>query len=78
MPRPRHQVNISLFPEQYEVIKAAAEAEELTMARFVRNAALDAAQLLEDGDGGTSFPSWLIALLAFLRSGHRDVNSSPK
>ena len=55
MPRPRHQVNISLSPEQYEVIKAAAEAEELTMARFVRNAALDAAQLLEDGDGALAF-----------------------
>ena len=77
MPRPRHQVNVSLSPEQHELIKSAAEAEELTMARFVRNAALDAAQPLEDPDDtGASFPGWLIALLALLRTGRRDRNST--
>ena len=68
MPRTRHQVNITLSPEQFELIKGAAEAEELTMARFVRNAALDAAQPLENPDMRANFPGWVIALLAFLRT----------
>ena len=68
-------MNISLSPEQYELIKLAAEAEQITMARFVRNAALDAAEPLEEGEGGTSFPGWLIALLTILRTGHRSQTS---
>ena len=76
MPRPRHQVNVSLSPEQYELIKAASEAEDLTMARFVRNAALDAAQPLEDPETGTSFPGWLLALLTLLRTGPRGRTSA--
>ena len=75
MPRPRHQVNISLSPEQHQLLKEAAEAEGITVARFVRNAALDAAQPLEGPDPGTSFPAWLIALLTILRTGHRDPRS---
>ena len=66
---PRLQVNITFTAEAYELVKAAAESEGLTVTQFSRAAIMDAAQPmpedLEAEAGG--FPAWLLALLALLR-----------
>ena len=64
------QLNIRLSDDEMEVLKGAAEAEDMTVTAFVRSAALDAAQA-PDVEAPEGFPSWLIALLYLLRTGHR-------
>ena len=66
---PRLQVNLSFTDSAYEVVKAAAESQGLTINQFCRAAIMDAAQPMpedvETEAGG--FPAWLLALLALLR-----------
>ena len=66
---PRLQVNLSFTAEAFEVVKAAAESQEVSVTAFCRGAIMDAAEPLpedlEAENGG--FPAWLLALLALLR-----------
>ena len=64
------QLNIRLSDDELELLKAAAEAEGVTVTAFARTAALEAAQVPED-ETGSGFPHWLIALLYLVRIGHR-------
>ena len=71
---PRLQVNVSFTAEAYELVKSAAEAEGLTIAQFARAAIMEAAEPTPEGQEAESggFPTWLLALLALLRTGRRD------
>ena len=70
---PRKQLNIGLTLEQYDMVQAAAEDEEITVTEFCRNAILEAATPVEPeqeaGHEGPTMPAWLMAFLIFLRSG---------
>ena len=52
----------------------AAESGNVNVMAFCRAAILDAALPVEPA--AAQFPNWLIALLAFLRSGQRDRKSA--
>ena len=66
---PRLQVNLSFTAEAFEVVKTAAESQEVSVTAFCRAAIMDAAEPMPEGveaeNGG--FPAWLLALLALLR-----------
>ena len=66
---PRLQVNLSFTAEAFEVVKTAAESQEVSVAAFCRAAIMDAAQPIpEDVEAvAGGFPAWLLALLALLR-----------
>ena len=70
---PRKQLNIGLTPEQYALVQEAAEAEDITVTEFCRDAILEAATSvepqLETGHEGPAMPAWLVAFLLFLRNG---------
>ena len=74
---PRLQVNLSFTAEAFEVVKTAAESQEVSVAAFCRAAIMDAAQPIPEGleteAGG--FPAWLLAVLALLR---RTPSSTPQ
>ena len=79
---PRRQINVSVDPEVYERIQAAAWDDHLTPAAWCRTAVLDALDNLESGGGdGDDHPdsgiaAWFLTLLAMLRSpGRRTSNS---
>ena len=79
---PRKQINVSVDPEVYERIQAAAWDDHLTPAAWCRTAVLDALDNLEagGGDGGdhpdSRIAAWFLTLLAMLRSpGRRTGNS---
>ena len=65
---PRLQVNLSFTAEAFEVVKEAAESQEVSVTAFCRGAIMDAAEqpIPEDLETG-GFPAWLLALLALLR-----------
>ena len=69
----RKQLNIGLTLEQYDLVQAASQDEEITVTEFCRNAILEAATPvepeLEAGHESPAIPAWLMALLLFLRSG---------
>ena len=75
---PRRQINVSVDPEVYERIQAAAWDDHLTPAAWCRAAVLDA---LDNLDSVGSYPdsgiaAWFLTLLAMLRSpGRRTSNS---
>ena len=65
---PRLQVNLSFTAEAFEVVKAAAESQEVSVTAFCRAAIMDAAQQpIPEGLETVGFPAWLLALLALLR-----------
>ena len=75
---PRKQINVSVDPEVYERIQAAAWDDHLTPAAWCRAAVLDALDNLDSGgehlDSGIA--AWFLTLLAMLRSpGRRTSNS---
>ena len=76
---PRKQINVSVDPEVYERIQAAAWEEHLTPAAWCRSAVLDA---LDNQDSVGAYPdsgiaAWFLTLLAMLRSpGRRTSNSA--
>ena len=79
---PRKQINVSVDPEVYERIQAAAWDDHLTPAAWCRAAVLDALDNLDSGgDDGDAHPdsgiaAWFLTLLAMLRSpGRRTSNS---
>ena len=79
---PRKQINVSVDPEVYERIQAAAWDDHLTPAAWCRTAVLDALDNLDSGgDDGDAHPdsgiaAWFLTLLAMLRSpGRRTSNS---
>ena len=79
---PRKQVNVSLSPEDYERIQAAAWEDHLTPAAWCRAAVLDALDNLDSGgDDGDAHPdsgiaAWFLTLLAMLRSSGRRTSNS--
>ena len=79
----RKQINVSVDPEVYERIQAAAWDDHLTPAAWCRAAVLDALdnQYSGDDDGGdhpdSGIAAWFLMLLAMLRSpGRRTSNSA--
>ena len=76
---PRRQVNVSLSPEDYERVEAAAWEDHVTVAAWCRTAALDALDNLESGEVEGDHPdsgiaAWFLTLLAMLRSPGRRAN----
>ena len=72
MPNPkpkRKQLNIGLSLEQYELVMAAAQAEEITVTEFCRDAILEASAPVDPEQEGPPIPSWLVALFLFLHRG---------
>ena len=71
---PRKQINVSVDPEVYERIQAAAWDDHLTPAAWCRAAVLDALDNQDScgGDGGdhpdSGIAAWFLTLLAMLRS----------
>ena len=59
------QINVRLNDDEYQLIKEAADAEELTVSSYIRQVSLDAAAP-EPAD--ISHPSPLERLIAFLLS----------
>ena len=63
----RKQLNIGLTPDQFELVKTAADQEEKNVTAFCRDAILDAAQPETNlEDMGHRLPAWLAAVLIFL------------
>ena len=79
---PRKQVNVSVDPEVYERIQAAAWDDHLTPAAWCRAAVLDALDNQdsggEDGDDhpDSGIATWFLMLLAMLRSPGRRTSSA--
>ena len=68
MPRSR-QVNVRLDDAEFELLKAAADAEEVKLSVWIRDASLDAAAPVEpQQEAGQSVPSWLAALLLYVHA----------
>ena len=71
---PRKQINVSVDPEVYERIQAAAWDDHLTPAAWCRTAVLDALDSQDvGGDDVSGYPdsgiaAWFLTLLAMLRS----------
>ena len=65
----RKQLNIGLSPEQHALVKAAAEAEELSITAFCRAAILDRAEPEPEMVGEQvlpAIPAWLLHFLVFV------------
>ena len=74
---PRLQVNLSFTAEAFEVVKAAAESQEVSVTAFCRGAIMDAAEPLPEDLEAGGFPAWLLALLALLRRTPRNSDGNP-
>ena len=79
---PRKQINVSVDPEVYERIQAAAWDDHLTPAAWCRSAVLDALDNQDSGgeDGGddpdSGIATWFLTLLAMLGSPGRRTSSA--
>ena len=63
----RKQLNIGLTPEQFELVRVAADQEEKNITAFCRDVILEASQPETDlKEMGHSLPAWLAAVLIFL------------
>lgn len=68
MPRTR-QVNIRLDDVEFELLEAAANAEEIKLSVWIRDAALEAAAPVDpEPEAGQHLPSWLAALLLYVHA----------
>lgn len=65
----RRQLNIGVTPEQYEMIQAAALAEEVTVTEFCRDAIMSRAEPEPEPVGVSAVPAWLVHLLLFFSRG---------
>ena len=78
MPRSR-QVNVRLDDAEFELLKAAADADEARLSVWIRDAALDAAAPVEpEPEAGHRMPTWLAAMLLYvgaIRSGQGKPDS---
>ena len=73
---PRKQVNVSLSPEDYDRVEAAAWEDHVTVAAWCRAAVLDELYNLESDDVEDDHPdsgiaAWFLTLLAMLRPSRR-------
>ena len=76
MPRSR-QVNVRLDDAEFELLKAAADADEVRLSVWIRDAALDAAAPVEP-EAVQRMPAWLVAFLLYvgaIRSGQGKPDS---
>ena len=76
---PRKQINVSVDPEVYERIQAAAWEDHLRLAAWCRAAVLDALDNQDDSvvdhpDSGIA--AWFLTLLAMLRAPGRRAGNS--
>ena len=70
MPRSR-QVNVRLDDAELELLKAAADADDVRLSVWIRDAALDAAAPVEtEPEAGQRMPAWLAALLLYVGAIH--------
>ena len=70
----RKQVNISLTEEQYDLLAATAWDAHETPAAFARALVLEGLEPAEEvGDQASrlGIPSWLLAVMYLIRTGHR-------
>ena len=66
---PRKQLNVTLTPEQYEAVQAAAAEEGVKVARYCREAILAKAMPEPDLPDGTALPAWLLHFFLFVTRG---------
>ena len=66
---PRKQLNVTLTPEQYEAVQAAAALEGVKVAAYCRNAILAQAMPEPDPPDGATLPVWLLHFLLFVTRG---------
>ena len=79
---PRRQINVSLTPEDYERVEAAAWEDHVTVSAWCRDAVMDALEGVEEGgDAGEEaslFAAWWLATMALITAGHRgNTNPNP-
>ena len=84
---PRKQINVSVDPEEYEAIKAEADALSLTVSRYCRDVLLDSLPGVDDMDevddlddaDASAVRAWVLATLALLHLTKRQKpRSSPR
>ena len=68
---PRKQLNVTLTPEQYEAVQAAAAEEGVKVAVYCRNAILAQAMPEPDLPDGATLPAWLLHFLLFVTRGKK-------
>ena len=71
---PRRQINVSLTPEDYERVEAAAWEDHVTVSAWCRDAVMDTLEGVDDpGDAGAEaslFAAWWLATMALIRRGN--------
>ena len=68
---PRKQLNISMTPEQYAAVQAAAAEEGVKVATYCRNAILEQAMPEPDLPDAVALPAWLLHFLLFVTRGKK-------
>ena len=64
---PRKQINVSVYPEEYDALKEQADALGMPVARYCRDLILDTLLLVDDVvDDDSAFRVWVLATLALL------------
>ena len=66
---PRKQLNVTLSPEQYEAVQAAAAEEGVKVAAYCREAILAQAMPEPELPDVATFPAWLLHFLIFVARG---------
>ena len=78
---PRRQLNVSLSQAEYQWLLAAAEEAGEKPTRHARNIIVEAVQPAPETDleaGLVAVPSWLLAIVLFLRGNRPAGNASQK
>ncbi len=66
---PRKQLNVTLSPEQYEAVQAAAAEEGVKVAAYCREAILARAMPEPELPDVATLPAWLLHFLIFVARG---------
>ena len=66
---PRKQLNVTLSPEQYEAVQAAAAEEGVKVAAYCREAILAQAMPEPELPDVATLPAWLLHFLIFVARG---------
>ena len=66
---PRKQLNVTLTPEQYKAVQAAAALDGVKVATFCREAILARAMPEPEGQDESGVPAWLLHFLLFFTRG---------
>ena len=68
---PRKQLNVTLTPEQYEAVQAAAAEEGVKVAVYCRDAILAQAMPEPELPDSVALPAWLLHFLLFVTRGKK-------